>query len=235
MHKMVAMISKQYGMVLASALMLAAAFLGFYWKPGQVQRGSAQFQLTDVFPERFAGWRLLPSNTMVVNPQAQEMLDKLYSQLLTRTYVNAAGYVIMLSVAYGDDQRGGLQAHMPDVCYPAQGFALLGAEAGAIDLPPASLPVQKLKTALKARKEPVTYWFTFGQHVMRSPNAWQRRVVELRAAIDGKVPDGMLVRVSSIDENAADAFRQQERFIKDLVNAVPASHRARVTGNGASM
>lgn len=228
-------LNKRYGMALAAALMFLAAFLGFYWKPGQVQRGSAGFQLAEVFPERFAGWRVLPSNVMVVNPQAQEMLDKIYSQLLTRSYVNEAGYVIMLSVAYGDDQRGGLQAHMPDICYPAQGFALLGAEAGAIDLSPAQLPIQKLKTALKSRKEPVTYWFTFGQHVMRSPNAWQRRVVELRAAINGKAPDGMLVRVSSIDENAPDAFRQQERFIKDLVGAVPAAHRARVTGNGAPM
>ena len=25
-------------------------------------------------------------------------------------------------MAYGDDQRGGLQAHRPEVCYPAQGF-----------------------------------------------------------------------------------------------------------------
>lgn len=50
----------------------------------------------------------------VVNPQTQELLDKLYSQILTRTYVNAKGYRIMLSLAYGSDQRGALQAHKID-------------------------------------------------------------------------------------------------------------------------
>jgi EpsI family protein len=229
------MMIKHAGTLFATALMLLAAFLGLYWKPGQARGNAVEFQLTTVFPEHFAGWKTMPSKTLVVNPQTQEMLDKLYSQLLTRTYVNESGYLIMLSVAYGDDQRGGLQAHMPDVCYPAQGFSLLGSEPGTIDLSPLALPVRKLKTALKARNEPVTYWFIFGQQAMRSPNSWQRRVVELREAMAGRAPDGMLVRVSSIDENATDAFRQQERFIKDLVNALPPAHRARVVGKGASM
>jgi EpsI family protein len=41
-------------------------------------------------------------------------------------YVNASGYRIMLSLAYGSDQRGALQAHKPEVRYPAQGFTLHG-------------------------------------------------------------------------------------------------------------
>jgi len=51
-------------------------------------------------------------------------LDKLYSQILNRVYVNATGYRIMLLLAYGSDQHGSLQADKPEVCYPAQGFAL---------------------------------------------------------------------------------------------------------------
>jgi EpsI family protein len=144
-------LNKHPGILFAAALMLLAAFLGFYWKPGQARRTATDFQLTTVFPEQFAGWKTLPSQTMVVNPQTQEMLDRLYSQLLTRTYVNESGYLIMLSVAYGDDQRGGLAAHMPDVCYPAQGFSLLGTEAGRIDLSSLTLPVRRLKTALGSK------------------------------------------------------------------------------------
>jgi EpsI family protein len=227
--------SKWFGTAAAAMLMLSAAALSFYLKPGQSARGGVEFKLSEVFPERFGVWRVLPSKIMVVNPQAQELIDKLYSQVLTRTYVNDSGYLVMLSVAYGDDQRGDLKAHMPDLCYPSQGFALLEAYTGSIGLLMNELPVQRLRTALKARKEPVTYWFTYGQQVMPSPNSWQRRVVDLREAMAGRAPDGMLVRVSSIDENATDAFRQQERFIKDLVNALPPAHRARVVGNGASM
>ena len=35
-------------------------------------------------------------------------------------------------MAYGDDQRGGLQAHRPEVCYPAQGFKLGKVEDGTL-------------------------------------------------------------------------------------------------------
>ena len=32
------------------------------------------------------------------------------------------GRQIMLSIAYGEDQRDGMKLHYPEVCYPAQGF-----------------------------------------------------------------------------------------------------------------
>ncbi|MEO7368289.1 MAG: exosortase C-terminal domain/associated protein EpsI, partial [Gemmatimonadaceae bacterium] len=78
--------------------------------------------LEQMIPKEFGDWREEPQRyQQVVNPQTQELLDKLYSQILSRTYVNSAGYRIMLSLAYGTNQRGSLQAHKPEVCYPAQG------------------------------------------------------------------------------------------------------------------
>ena len=76
----------------------------------------------------------------MVNPQTQELLDKLYSEVLTRVYVNASGYRIMRSLAYGFDQRGAMQAHMPEVCYPAQGFILKGMNAGCLQPRSATFP-----------------------------------------------------------------------------------------------
>jgi len=65
-------------------------------------------------------WREDPQRIVqVVDPQTRELLDKLYSETLSRTYVNANGYRIMLSLAYGSDQRDSLQVHKPEVCYPA--------------------------------------------------------------------------------------------------------------------
>ena len=106
--------------------MAFAAMAGIVVRPSvKATSGGANFLLEDVVPKQFGDWRELPQlGAYVVNPQTKELLDKLYSQILTRTYVNSSGYRIMLSLAYGDDQRGGLQAHKPEVCYPAQGFAL---------------------------------------------------------------------------------------------------------------
>src|SRR3954466_2343339 len=81
--------------------------------------------LEQMIPKQFGDWREEPQRyVQVVNPQTQELLDKLYSQILSRVYVNSAGYRIMLSLAYGSNQRGTLQADKPEVCYPAQGFAI---------------------------------------------------------------------------------------------------------------
>ena len=75
-------------------------------------------------PKSYGDWREMPvKDAQVVNPETQRLLDGLYSQMLARTYVNLQG-CIMLSLAYGDDQRGGLTAHRPEACYPAQGLTL---------------------------------------------------------------------------------------------------------------
>ena len=107
-----------------AALMGSVAVGGIAARPSTkaVDRGLS-ISLEATVPKNFGDWTELPeSNTEVVNPQAQEYLNKLYSQILTRTYVSKDGYRIMLSGAYGDYQRGSLQAHWPEICYPAQGF-----------------------------------------------------------------------------------------------------------------
>ena len=117
-----------------AALMCGAAVAGIAGRPSAkaADRGNA-IMLETAVPRAFGEWTELPDQkAQVVNPQTKELLDKLYSQILTRTYVNKDGYRIMLSMAYGDDQRGGLQAHRPEVCYPAQGFKLGSIEDGAL-------------------------------------------------------------------------------------------------------
>ena len=110
-------------LVLAT-LMCGASIAGYTVRPNAkaTDKGNA-ISLEAIVPKAFGDWASCPNEAaQVVNPQTQELLDKFYSQILTRTYVNKHGYRIMLSLAYGDDQRGGLQAHRPEVCYPAQGF-----------------------------------------------------------------------------------------------------------------
>src|SRR6187455_2857340 len=111
--------------LLIATLMVAASIGGVVAKPGVKVSDEAPISLEKMIPQQFGDWREEPQRyVQVVNPQTQELLDKLYSQILTRTYVNSSGYRVMLSLAYGTDQRGSLQAHKPEVCYPAQGFQL---------------------------------------------------------------------------------------------------------------
>lgn len=216
--------------IVLAALMALAAAAGWAARPAAKPPGTApRYVLEDTVPRQFGEWRLVPEGgAQVVNPQTKELLDKLYSQILTRTYVNPQGYRVMLSLAYGDEQRGDLQAHKPEVCYPAQGFKLLSNEPAQVSTPFGGIAARRLSTSLGPRKEPVTYWFTMGDRAVKSK--FEQRLVEIRLGLTGEVPDGLLFRVSSIDDTPQRAFRIQEAFVGDLLKAVPVRDRLRLSG-----
>jgi len=217
--------------LLITGLMFAASVGAIVARPTTKASDLGQaLSLEATVPHQFGDWREAPQAVQVVNPQTQELLDKLYSEILTRTYVNSSGYRIMLSLAYGSDQRGSLQAHKPEVCYPAQGFTLQANEAASVATSYGAIPVRRLLTSLGARKEPVTYWFTVGDKA--SPTQIEKRLVEMRFALTGRIPDGMLFRVSSIDADPAHAFEAQDRFVAELLKAVSAEGRKRLSGLG---
>ena len=110
--------------ILIAALMAVTAAVGVAARPStKASTAGPRYVLETLVPRQFDDWReVATEGAQVVNPQTQQLLDKLYSQILTRTYVNQNGYRVMLSLAYGDDQRADLTAHKPEVCYPAQGF-----------------------------------------------------------------------------------------------------------------
>lgn len=214
--------------------MLAASVGAILARPSaRLAEGGPPVVLEQMVPRAFGDWRedtLQP--VQVVNPQTQQLLDKLYSQVLTRVYVNGSGYRMMLSLAYGSDQRGGLQAHKPEVCYPAQGFEVRSNEAALIRTGFGDIAGRRLLTAMQAREEPLTYWFTVGDRAVQGK--LQKRLAELSFGLTGRIPDGMLFRVSSIDRDAARAYRLQEQFINQLLESVAVPERRRLSGLGAA-
>ena len=189
------------------------------------------FALAQAVPKSFGLWaEASEASVLLVNPQMEQLLKSLYSDTLSRTYVDARGNRVMLSIAYGGDQRGGLEAHMPDVCYPAQGFALHGERQDNLATPFGEIAVRRLETSLGARKEPLTYWFVLGDQAQLLQSRFEKRLLELRLGLTGRVPDGLLFRVSSIDADAAKAFAIQDAFARELLAAVPPNVRVRLSG-----
>ena len=167
-----------------AVVMCSASVAGIAARPSvkAADRGST-ITLEDAVPKQFGEWIELPNRSVqVVNPQTKELLDKLYSQILTRTYVNSDGYRIMLSLAYGDDQRGGLQAHRPEVCYPAQGFKL-GSRSKTVALPTpyGAIDVRRLTTSLGSRQRAGDLL----AHRRRpgDPNTFDKRMAEIRLGL----------------------------------------------------
>ncbi|MCZ2440623.1 MAG: EpsI family protein [Burkholderiales bacterium] len=212
-------------------LALASAAGAVAWRPrARLADSRPPVDLETLFPRAFADWRLddrMP--VQLVSPDQKAMLDKLYNQTLARTYVNAAGDRIMLSVAYGGDQSDGTRAHRPEVCYPAQGFQLSADSRASLALPDRTLRVRRLVARQGGRNEPITYWIVVGDRVVLSGT--EQKLAQLAYTTRGTVPDGMLVRVSSIDPTAQHAFAVQGRFVDALARGMTAADRPLVFGS----
>jgi exosortase B len=187
------------------------------------------FELARLLPERFGDWRI-DADVMPVAPapDVQAKLDRLYGQVLSRTYVNAAGEHMMLVVAYGGDQSDALKVHRQEACYSAQGFEIASLAHGTLASEGRAIPVTRMLAVRGERSEPVTYWFTMGDRVVLG--RIERLRVQLAEGIHGRVPDGMLVRVSSLSGDAPSAYAAQAAFVGALLSAVPESFAARLAG-----
>lgn len=220
------------GLLMAGAMTAVAAGTAAARYALQDGRKSTPPQLSRIVPSEFAGWRELVVAPTVVTAQTQEMLQSIYNEILSRVYVAADGYQVMLSIAYGGDQRGVLRAHKPEVCYPAQGFRLLDIADGGLDTEYGRIPTRTMRTVLGPRNEPVMYWFAFAGRT--NATGWERRLQGLRMAFTGQVPDGLLFRVSSIDPDAPRAYRRQGDFVRALLGACTPHARARLAGLDAA-
>lgn len=214
------------------AVMILASGLAWALKPSvRLADQAERFSLEIMIPRQIGEWREVRlGGAQIVDPVQKATLDKIYNQTLTRAYVDASGYMVMLSIAYGSDQSDGLQMHLPDLCYPAQGFQVDSRKVGTLDLPDGSIPATRLVTSLGARKEPLTYWTIVGDRAIIG--GIQKKLVEMRYGLmGGVIPDGMLVRVSSIDADSARAYAAQGRFAEAMVGAVANDSRARLVGS----
>jgi len=219
--------------LLIFGLMLFAAVLAQYTRPTiKMAELDPQLNLQQLVLSHFGEWHQQESNVaLVIDPSQQQVLEKIYSQTLTRVYKNNSGYFIMLSIAYGMDQRDGLQVHRPEVCYPAQGFRVRDKNVGILQLAPGpgtTIPVTRLHTVLGSRQEPITYWTTVGEYAYITTT--EKKIAEMRYGLAGKIPDGLLVRVSSIDDNSERAYAIQAQFASQLFSALPKVYQPRFAG-----
>jgi len=76
--------------------------------------------------------------------------------------------------------------------------------------------------------QPVTYWLTVGDQVIK--NTLDKRIAEIRLGLTGQIPDGLLFRISSIDNDNARGFEMQRKFAAEMMSAVPAAARKQLSG-----
>lgn len=189
----------------------------------------AQTPLEQLFPAQFGGWRLDPTSVALIRPAFEQARRfQMYDQVLERTYMDKSGRRIMLSVAYGRQQSVGLQMHRPEVCYKAGGFHISDVKPGSLTLLSREVPVIRLFASMDGRPEPITYWRLLGHELIADETQFKLR--QLSLGVTGTIPDGLLVRISSIDDNLAGAYQLHAAFAQDLAQALTPAQRQRVLG-----
>lgn len=211
-------------------LMVAASGLALALRPTErLSDQGPKLNLEAMIPVAFGEWqvddRIVPIKPP---PELQAVIDKTYDQVLSKTYINAAGARIMLSIAYGGNQHEGMNTHRPEVCYPAQGFELDASRPDTLTVQGRTLPLNRVIAHMGPRHEPISYWLVVGDRLTQF--GFQHKLTTLRYNLTGRIPDGMLVRVSSIDADDAHAFQLQDQFITAMLATLSEQDQARLLG-----
>jgi EpsI family protein len=167
-------------------------------------------KLEQVMPEKIGRWGYVSSSGLVVPPEDQ-LSRALYSQLLTRVYADEDGHAMMVLVAQSGSQTGILQIHRPEICYNAGGYALSDIEPHMVRLPGGPIPAMSMAATNGSRTEQIVYWTRVGEHM---PMSWRQQ--RMAVAIDnlkGRIPDAVMVRVSTISNNRSAALGSIDEFI----------------------
>ena len=191
-----------------------------------LQSSAGVESLADSVPQQFGEWKALPGATaqaaLSTAADGVRRQEQPYDDVLMRTYVNAAGEQVMLAIAYARAQRQDVKLHLPEVCYPAQGYQVLSVAPAVLPLVAgsAALPGKHMLAGRDGRLEAVTYWTRISDAYPQGGMAMRMQI--FRDGLQGKVSDGVLVRASMVVRNrgdAADAYGVQARFLRQLVAA----------------
>jgi EpsI family protein len=220
--------------LIALALMGTSAWLASAATPNVMLADAHEpVSLAAVVPESFGEWRLDKSApSQMVEPELQRSINAIYAQTMSRIYVSDRGEQIMLSIAYGRDQTDALQVHLPEGCYQGQGFAVNESVPALLPTSYGTIPVQHMVAQRDMRKEVVTYWVVVGNRF--GTDEWERKKIKLSYALKRTVPDGILIRVSSITPDSHAGFALEQKFIDAMLHGVPAGKRPVLLGEQGS-
>ena len=216
--------------VMALAAALAASLVPLITPELRAVRGDPH--LAANVPASFGDWTLVDRPSLPVGVVANDgrgTLQQPYDDVLMRTYRNSKGESVMLALAYGREQRQEIKVHRPELCYTAAGFRVVSMQATTFgQLRGAESVVRGNRLYAEGRhgNEAVSYWIRVGSVYTESGWDIRRHIVE--QGLQGKIPDGVLVRVSRPVENlrdAEEAWPRLETFLEELVAALPEQTR----------
>lgn len=192
--------------------------------PDRLRRGLSLENLVPIV----IGQRTRANFNSILIPKGEDSKDKSYDQVLTRYYTGGSAVPIMLLIAYGSAQVGNTELHRPEVCYPSAGFRLRSWPDVPLQFLGKTISARSMTAFATGRIEQILYWSRVGRSFPTS--SLGQRWAALRATMQGSVPDGVLVRISTIDSDREGALPVLREFADALLDAGGTELRMLLTG-----
>jgi EpsI family protein len=217
-------------LILGCVALLAATLLAYVLTTRDLMaRTHDAFDIDSHIPHAFGEWSAMPG-VGVIKPPPDGLEVEIYNQEVSRVFIDKEGHAVFFIIAYGESQSDRLQLHRREVCYTAQGFRVTRPTTGKFEWSAAAppIPLTRLVASREDRLEPISYWMRIGYDVTNSN--WARNALKLQYGLRGWIPDGAIFRVSTVGVPQDMSFKLQDKFIRDLLNAVTPETRAFMGG-----
>lgn len=167
-------------------------------------------------PKRFGDWEEI-SQSGVILPPPDALSDRLYDNLVTRVFVAPDQPAVMMLLAYNNAQDGVLQVHRPEFCYPVGGFELTPTRDITLEANGHAIPANFFTATAPNRVEQVAYFTRLGAAY---PRKWsEQRIAVMRSNLAGEIPDGMMMRVSTLGAEAREAQGLLSGFTRKFIES----------------
>ncbi len=195
--------------ILIGGCLSAAAAISYLGAPKVAASVVKKEEFRAGIPDQIGGWRSRKTAELVL--PALDESDKLYENLETRIYEGAGLKSMMALVAYSRVQQNDIQVHRPEVCYPAAGFPIISSRVTELEFDGKAIGAREVLADRGGVYERVIYWVRVGNEF---PVTWiGQRIAMAHANLQGRVPDGVLVRMSTIEDPGDDTAPEIRAFI----------------------
>ncbi len=165
-------------------------------------------------PTRIGAYRYASAEGVLLPPR-DGLSARLYEGYVVRTYVAPGLAPVMLLIAYGRVQDYQLQLHRPESCYPAFGYTLGPSREVELSLPDRTIGGIAVTATRQGVSEQLLYWTRIGDSY--PTGFWSERMVILRDAVLRGIPDGVLVRLSTVSPDPTAATRALAAFNRMMI------------------
>lgn len=203
--------------VLIGSAFAGAGLIARLAQPRRRLRAGRLLHLDPLVPDRIGDWRATDGKGIILPPADEARQNRFYDDVVTRYYWSGTAPAMMLLMAYSAEQSGTLQIHRPESCYPAAGFTLRARGNVAMAARGRSFVGQLSSAEQTDRTEQLLYWTRVGNEF---PKSWHEQSSDLRKLnLRGYIPDGVLVRISTLTDDFAAARSSLEAFSQAFLAA----------------